>query len=88
MGVEDRDNLLRYLLTKHIQAKVHYPIPMHLQKASAYLGYKEGDFPMAEEDARTMITLPVHQHLKPEELEYMIDSVAQFYVGAQKSMAS
>src|SRR3989338_1338746 len=75
LRVEDRDNLLRYLLNKRIQAKVHYPIPMHLQKASAYLGYKAGDFPMAEEDARTMITLPVHQHLKPEELEYMIDSV-------------
>lgn len=85
--VKERDALLAYLLNKNIQAKVHYPIPMHLQKASRHLGYKGGDFPMAEEDARTMLTLPVHQHLSPEEMEYMIDSISQFYVGTQMSRA-
>ena len=88
LRAEDRDALLRYLLDSGISAKVHYPIPMHLQKASAYLGYKEGDFPMAEEDARTMITLPVHQHLKPEDMAYMIEQVTQFYLGAQKNLVS
>ena len=85
LRVKDRDVLLDHLLNKGIQAKVHYPIPMHLQKASEYLGYKKGDFPVAEEDAKTIITLPVHQHLKPEEMEYMIDSISKFYLGAQKN---
>ena len=83
LRVKDRDDLLKYLLSKNIEAKVHYPIPMHLQRASQYLGYKKGDFPMAERDAETMITLPVHQHLTQEEMKYMIDCVYKFYVGSK-----
>lgn len=87
LRVKDRDALLKYLLDKGISAKVHYPIPMHLQQASAYLGYKQGDFPMAEEDARTIITLPVHQHLRQEEIQYMIDCVCSFYLGHSRKGA-
>jgi len=79
LRVEDRDGLLEYLLSKNIEAKIHYPIPLHLQNASRYLGYKKGDFPMAERDAQTMITLPVHQHLTQEEMEYMIGHVRHYY---------
>lgn len=79
--VTDRDMLLSYLLEKGIGAKVHYPIPLHLQKAAVYLGYKEGDFPVCEEHCRTIITLPVHQHLEPEEKNYVIDHVRKFYLG-------
>jgi len=78
--VKDRDRLHRHLMDKGIEAKVHYPIPMHLQKASDYLGYKEGDFPLCEEDSRTIITLPVHQHLTEEALEYMIEQIRAFYL--------
>lgn len=80
LRVERRDELLAYLLEREIRAKVHYPIPMHLQEASAYLGYKNGDFPVAEEDARTMITLPVHQHLSDAMIDFMIDTVRAFYL--------
>ena len=55
---------LSHLIKQGIRAKVHYPIPVHLQKAANYLGYKEGDFPVCEEDSRTILSLPVHQHLK------------------------
>jgi dTDP-4-amino-4,6-dideoxygalactose transaminase len=79
--VKDRDGLYRYLNEKGIEAKIHYPIPLHLQKAAAYLCYKEGDFPMCEVDCRTIITLPVHQHLTPQEIEYVIDCVRKFYTG-------
>lgn len=81
LRVKDRDGLLEYLVGKGVRAKVHYPIPVHLQKAAAYLGYNAGDFPVCEDDARTIITLPVHQHLTPEELEYVIDCVRAFYLG-------
>ncbi|MFA4873674.1 MAG: DegT/DnrJ/EryC1/StrS family aminotransferase [Patescibacteria group bacterium] len=77
--VKNRDRLYAYLIEKGIDVKIHYPIPLHLQKAASGLGYKEGDFPVCEEDCRTTITLPVHQHLKPEDIGYVIDSVCGFY---------
>ena len=80
LRVKNRDELLAYVLDRGIRAKIHYPIPMHLQEASAYLGYKKGDFPVAEEDARTMITFPVHQHLTDEMIDYMIQTVRSFYL--------
>jgi len=80
LRVKDRDQLLAYLLEKGVRAKVHYPIPVHLQKAAADLGYKEGDFPVCEQDAKTMITLPVHQHLTEEEKGYVIDCMRNFYL--------
>jgi dTDP-4-amino-4,6-dideoxygalactose transaminase len=76
---EDRDKLLRFLMEKGIDAKVHYPRPLHLQLASKPLGYKAGDFPVAEAQAKATITLPVHQHLTDEEIEHMIACVKEFY---------
>lgn len=81
MRVKNRDALLNHLIQRGIKAKIHYPIPVHLQKAAAYLGYKEGDFPVCEEDCRRIISLPVHQHLTPEELDYVIDCMRTFYLG-------
>ncbi len=87
LRVKNRDGLLSHLIGQGIRAKVHYPIPVHLQKAAAYLGYKEGDFPVCEQDAQSIITLPVHQHLKPAQIAYVIDSVEGFYRrGAGKSV--
>ena len=77
--VKDRDELLSYLLDNQIEAKVHYPIPLHLQKAASYLGYKPGDFPVCEDHCRTIITLPVHQHLTSQEVDYVIEHVRKFY---------
>ena len=76
---EKRDELLQFLQECGVEAKVHYPIPVHLQKASEYLGYKKGDFPFAEKDCSEIITLPAHQHLTDEELDFTIDSVFSFY---------
>jgi aminotransferase EvaB len=76
---QKRDELLTYLQHNGVEAKVHYPIPVHLQKASAHLGYKKGDFPVAEKDAQVMITLPAHQHLRADEIDYMIEMVRSFY---------
>jgi len=77
--VKDRDRLYNYLNENGVEAKIHYPITLHLQKAAAYLGYKEGDFPVCEADCRTIITLPVHQHLTEEQIDYVIDKIKKFY---------
>ena len=79
--VKQRDDLLAYLHRNGVEAKVHYPIPLHLQKAAQHLGYKEGDFPVCEADCRTILTLPAHQHLEPAEIDYVIDCVRKFYCG-------
>ena len=76
---EDRDGLLKHLQSMGVDAKVHYPVPLHLQPASKRLGYKKGDFPVAEAQAKKTITLPVHQHLTDEEIEHMIGCIKDYY---------
>ncbi len=79
LRTERRDELVRHLNERGIEAKVHYPIPMHLQEASRHLGYKRGDFPISERDADQVVTLPVHQHLTDAEVDYTIATVRAFY---------
>lgn len=76
---KDRDKLLKYMAENEIECKVHYPIPLHLQRASKYLGYKEGDFPVCEAQAKSIISLPIHQYLTEEQLEYVIERIVRFY---------
>jgi dTDP-4-amino-4,6-dideoxygalactose transaminase len=78
-SANDRDDLLNFLMDNKIEAKIHYPIPMHLQRCAAHLGYKEGDFPVTESQAKSIITLPVHQHLEEEQVDYMIYKINEFY---------
>ncbi len=77
--VEERDALLRHLDSHGIRAKIHYPVPLHLQPASAFLGYAKGDFPVAEAQAARILSLPVHQHLTDDEMSYIIDKVRVFF---------
>jgi aminotransferase EvaB len=79
LRVQKRDELLGYLTQNGVEAKVHYPIPVHLQLAARGLGYKAGDFPVAEADSRVLITLPAHQHLTSDEIAYTIEKVRSFY---------
>jgi dTDP-4-amino-4,6-dideoxygalactose transaminase len=76
---KERDELFQYLNDNGVEAKIHYPIPIHLQRAAQYLGYYEGDFPITEAQARSIITLPVHQHLSQDQLEYVVSTVKKFY---------
>lgn len=77
--VAHRDNLYQYLLDNEIEVKIHYPIPLHLQPAARYLGYKRGDFPLCERHCDTILTLPVHEYLTETELDYIIDKIRAFY---------
>ena len=77
--VEKRDKLYRYLNEQGIEAKIHYPIPLHLQKGLSHLGHKPGDFPVAEWQAANTITLPVDQHLFQDQIGYTIDTIKRFY---------
>ena len=77
--VEQRNALQRYLIDHGVDAKVHYPIPMHLQMAASFLGYKQGDFPVCEEIASSVISLPVHEFITRSEQEKMVSLIQEFY---------
>ena len=79
LRVQKRDELLAFLNRQGVEAKVHYPIPLHLQPAARRLGYKPGDFPVCERDAQCIITLPAHQHLTEAEVQFAIAQVRSFY---------
>ena len=79
LRAEHRDELFTYLNDNGIEAKIHYPVPVHLQPAAKYLRYAAGDFPVAEEDGRVLISLPAHQHLTRDEIDYVIEHVRSFY---------
>jgi len=76
---EGRDGLYAHLRDRGIECKVHYPIPLHRQQGLAHLGYRAGDFPVAERHAAETITLPVDQHLSRAEMDYVIDTVRGYY---------
>lgn len=77
--VERRDELLGFLRERGVEAKVHYPLPVHLHKAAEPLGYRRGDFPVAESDCACILSLPAHPYLTDEEVGYMVEQVALFY---------
>ena len=76
---EKRDDLLKYCLEKGIEAKVHYPIPMYLQKALNFMNHREGDFPITDKHSTKIITFPCDQHLSINELDYIISTIKDFY---------
>jgi len=70
---EYRDELMNYLKINGIETIIHYPVPMHLQKAYTDLGYKIGDFPIAETISKTILSLPIWYGMKDDEVNYVID---------------
>jgi dTDP-4-amino-4,6-dideoxygalactose transaminase len=68
--VEKRNELQKFLDGHGVEAKVHYPIPIHLQKPYLELGYKKGDFPVCEAQAERILSLPIHQYLTSDQIYY------------------
>ena len=75
---ENRDELEKYLNEKGIGTNKHYPIPMHLQECYADFGYKQGDFPIAEEISRTELSMPMYYGMTEDEISYVIRTVNMF----------
>lgn len=76
---KQRDAFANFLNENSIGTVIHYPIPPHLQEAYSELGYKKGDFPLAEEIAETCLSLPLHQEMTNDEINYVIQTVKKFF---------
>ncbi len=74
-----RDELSTYLKSFGIETGVHYPTPLHIQPAYKFLGYKEGDFPIAEEYAKETLSLPLYAHMKQKDIDFIIKKIRDFY---------
>jgi UDP-2-acetamido-2-deoxy-ribo-hexuluronate aminotransferase len=73
-----RVELVDFLAKKNIPTMVYYPVPMHLLKAYSSIGYKKGNFPVAEHLAENVLSLPIHTELTKTDLDFIASSVIEF----------
>ena len=76
---EKRDQLQKYLKKFNIQSLIYYKTPLHLHKATKFLGYSKGDFQNAENITTKVLSFPHHQHLSRKEVEFVCKKIDSFY---------
>jgi len=76
--VDDRDALQKFLSDKGIATGLHYPLPLHLQKAYADRGFKPGDFPNTERNTSRMLSLPMFAELTHDRIDYVVECIKEF----------
>jgi len=76
---DKRDNLRASLLDCKIGTDIYYPVPLHLQECFKYIGYKTGDFPVAEMAANHTLAIPVYPELSPDQQAYVVEKITEFY---------
>ncbi len=74
-----RDELRQHLTDSGVGTDVYYPVSLHLQECFEYLGYQAGDFPESERASRETLALPIYPELKPEQQQYVVEKIAEFY---------
>ncbi len=79
LETSQRDPLMRHLTAKGIETRVHYPLPLPFQPAFAALGHQPGDFPVAQQLARTMLSLPLFPEMEEDEVEYVCDAIEHWF---------
>ncbi|WP_330949252.1 DegT/DnrJ/EryC1/StrS family aminotransferase [Virgibacillus sp. MG-45] len=79
LRVSKRDELQQFLKENGIDSMIYYPMPLHVQPVFENLGYKKGDFPLAEKAAEEALSLPMYPELKQEDQTYVIEKIIEFY---------
>jgi dTDP-4-amino-4,6-dideoxygalactose transaminase len=77
--VSRRDDLRAYLKEKGVGTEIYYPLPMHLQNCYKDLGYQKGSFPVSEQAAEQVLSLPIYAELSDDQLGYVVETIAHFY---------
>ena len=77
-SINERENLVEHLKLNNIDAKIHYPIPMHLQPASKKYNYDNNEYPISEKLAKTTISLPVHEYITLYQLNKVVELIRAF----------
>jgi dTDP-4-amino-4,6-dideoxygalactose transaminase len=75
-----RDDLKKYLEANQVGCALHYPLPLHLQKCYAHLGYKPGSFPVAEKAARECLSLPIFPEMTDAQIERVASVIKEFFL--------
>jgi dTDP-4-amino-4,6-dideoxygalactose transaminase len=86
--VADRDGLKAHLDRRQIGNEIYYPVPFHLQPCFAHLGYRRGDFPVAERAANESLAIPIYSELTVEQQQTIVDAVAEYAGRAGASTGS
>lgn len=76
---KQKDDMGKFLAENGVSSAAFYPVPLHLQKAFNYLGYKEGDLPIAEMITKQTVCLPIYPELREEEVRFVAETVKSFY---------
>ena len=76
---KSREKLQKYLKEKDIPTMIYYPLPLHLQPAFKYLGYKRGDFPEAEKAAKEVLSLPIYPEISKKNQNYIIQKIKESF---------
>jgi dTDP-4-amino-4,6-dideoxygalactose transaminase len=76
--VKNRQHFIDFMEKEGISLGLHYPVPCHLQKAYLHLGYQEGDFPVAEMQAKNCVSLPMFAEMTDEEVSYVIEKMNSY----------
>jgi dTDP-4-amino-4,6-dideoxygalactose transaminase len=75
--VQDRDGVLQRMAARGVNCAIHYPVPIHLQKAYGFLGLELGSFPVAERCAKEFLSLPMYPELTEEQVRFVVDTLKE-----------
>jgi dTDP-4-amino-4,6-dideoxygalactose transaminase len=76
--IQHRDSLMAYLKEQGIECGIHYPIPLHLQPAYASSGFKKGQFPVSEQLAQEIVSIPMYPELSNKQRQYIVDHITTY----------
>jgi dTDP-4-amino-4,6-dideoxygalactose transaminase len=77
--IKDRERFMQYLLKEGVAVLIHYPVPVHLQPAYEFLGYKKGSLPVTERLSEEILSIPIYPELEDREVDYIIEKIIKYF---------